>query len=253
MIQPYLILVSGIGIFGILQHRKKLNLKTKQIKRQLEREQRKLNMATRAENLLRSRVSLKEKSRKLQESLAQIGVLMRKAETQFAREEWKDAERNLVQVLSFDEHNIKANRLLGFTYLHRGEWKRAELVFKKLIELEPKGATHFGNLGLAFYRLGKYPLAREAYLNATRLDGSKAARWMSLGQIYLKLKDFEAAASAFRRAVKIDHRNLDYLFAFAEAHESGSNYAAAAKVYEHILDLSPYNEGAKERLTQLKK
>ncbi|MFA6457992.1 MAG: tetratricopeptide repeat protein [Patescibacteria group bacterium] len=250
MIQPYLILVSGSGIAGVLLRRKKMNVSAKQMQRKFEREQQKLNTESRSENLLRTRLSLEEKSHKIQESLGQIAVLLRKAETHFARAEWREAEKTLIQIIALDEHNPKANLFLGLTYLHREEWKKAELIFQKLIELEPKDARHFGNLGLAFYRQKKYPLAREAYENAIRIDATKAERWLSLGQIYLKLKDFPAAEQAFKNAVKRDHRNLEYLFALAEAYELAGNFKAAIKTCERILELSPYNEAVKEKLKE---
>ena len=251
MIQPYLILVAGGGIAGILLRRKKLNLLAKRVQRKFEREQQKLNVSSRSENLLRSRISLEEKSRKIQESLGQISVLLRKAETHFARAEWRQAEKILIQIIALDEHNPRANLFLGLTYLHREEWKKAEIIFQKLTELEPKDARHFGNLGLAFYRQKKYSLAREAYENAIRLDATKPGRWLSLGQTYLKLKDYTEAESAFKNAVKRDHRNLDYLFALAEVYELAKNLKAAVKTYERILELSPYNEDVKKKLKEL--
>jgi len=252
MIQPYLILVASGGITGIFLRRKKLNVLAKQMQRKFEREQQKLNRQSRADNLLRSQLSLEEKSQKIQERLGEIAVLMRKADTHFAREEWKEVEKILIQVLALDEHNIKANNLLGLTYLHREEWKRAELIFQKLIELDPKGSSNFGNLGLAFYKQRKYPLAREAYENAIRIDPHKPSRWLSLGQVFLKMKDFGAAAESFKNAVKRDHRNLDYLFALAEAYDLGGNVKAGIKTYERILELSPYNEEVKQKLKKLK-
>jgi len=248
MIQPYLILVASTGITGILFRRKKLSVLAKQVQRQFEREQQKLNRESRSENLLRSQISLEEKSRKIQESVAQIGILMRKADTHFAREEWKETEKILIQILALDKHNPKANNLLGLTYLHRQDWKKAELIFQRSIEAEPKVASHFGNLGLAFYKQQKYPLAREAYENAIRIDTHKASRWLSLGQIFLKLKNFEAAIESFKNAVKRDHRNIDYLFALAEAYELGKNLKAAVKTYERVLELSPYNDEVKQKL-----
>ena len=251
MIQPYLILVSAGGIVGTLMRRKKLNLVAKRVQRKFEREQQKLNRSSRAENILRSRLSLEEQSHKIQEQVAEIGLLMRKADTHFARQEWRDAEKILIQIIALDEHSPKANRLLGLVYLHREEWRKAELIFQNLVELEPKDATHFGNLGLAFYREKKYPLAREAYENAIRIDGHKAPRWLSLGQVYLQLKDFENAITAFKNAVKRDHRNLDFLFALAEAYEKGENTKAALKTFERILELSPYNNEVKIKLRKL--
>ena len=251
MIQPYLILVASGGIVGTLMRRKKLNVVAKQVQRKFEREQQKLNRSSRADNILRSRISLEERSHKIQEQVAEIGLLMRKADTHFAREEWRDVEKILIQVLALDEHNPKANRTLGLVYLHREDWKKAELIFQNLVELEPKDATHFGNLGLAFYRQKKYPLARESYENAVRIDGHKAPRWISLGQVYLRLKDFESAIGAFKNAVKRDHRNLDFLFALAEAYEKGGNAKAALKTFERILELSPYNDEVKSKIKKL--
>jgi len=251
MIQPYLILVASSSIVGVLMRRKKLNIVAKQVQRKFEREQQKLNRDSRADNLLRSRLSLEEKSKKIQERVAEIGLLIRKADTHFAREEWKEVEKILIQVLGLDKHNPKANRMLGLVYLHRENWKKAELIFQNLVELEPKDATHFGNLGLSFYRQKKFPLARESYKNAVRIDSHKALRWLSLGQVYLQLKDFENATSAFKNAVKRDHRNLDFLFALAEAYEKDKNTKAALKTFERILELSPYNNEVKLKIKKL--
>ena len=248
MIQPYLILAASGGIAGIFIRRKKLNILAKQMQRKFEREQHKLNRESRSDNLLRSQISLEEKSRKIQERLGEIAVLMRKADIHFTREEWKDSEKILIQIIALDEHNLKANTFLGLTYLHREEWKKSELIFKKLIELNSKEASNFGNLGLAFYKQRKYPLAREAYENAIRIDAHKSSRWLSLGQVFLKLKDFTSAVESFKNAVKRDHRNLNYLFALAEAYEASKNLKAALKTYERILELSPYNDEVKQKL-----
>ena len=67
----------------------------------------------------------------------------------------------------------------------------------------------------------------------------------------MKLKDFRAAAESFKNAVKRDHRNLDFLFALAEAYELGKNLKTAVKTYERILELSPYNEEVKQKLKEL--
>lgn len=252
MVQPYLILTSGLGIAGILYRRSKLSLHEKRLQRKFEREQRGAASVSRRKNPLRERLTLEEKSHKIQSSLTQVTSFLRKAELHFARQEWKETEKFLIQALALDEHNIKVNRLLGLTFLHQGEWPRAELIYKKILELEPKEASHFGNLGLAFYHQKKYPLAREAYLSAIRLDDKKANRWISLGQIYLKLKNTPAAVGSFQSAVRLDRNNLDYLTALAESYELAEKRPEAIQTYEKILSLSPYNESAKDKMANLK-
>lgn len=248
MIQPYLVLVSAAGIAGILTRRYRLGHRERALQKSFEREQRKAAVAARAENPLRARITLEEKALQVQTNLAQVSSFLRRAETHFARGEWDETEKLLIQALALDEHNTKINRLLGLTYLHEGEWKKAELLFKKLVDVEPQEASHHGNLGLSLYHQNQLPPARAAYETALKLDDQKAARWVSLGQVCLQLTDYPAAIRAFRQAVDLEKKNTDYLTALAEAYELNSQQKAAVATYEKILEIAPYHEEIKARL-----
>lgn len=251
MIEPYLILGSGAGLAALLWRRHRLEKSEHEASRHLARQKNIEAAKSRTENALRARISLEEKSRELANAAGQVRHLLRKAETHFSREEWRDAEKFLVRALALDEYNLEANRLLGLSYLHQGSWTRAEQVFEILISLAPEEASHFANLGLALYYQDKFEPAQEAYQKSIQLDDSKAARWVSLGQVRLKLADDPGAARAFEQAVERDKKNLEYRLALAEALElSGQKEAAVAQLRE-VLNLSPYHEEAQARLREL--
>lgn len=251
MLQTYLVLAASAGLAGLVYRRHRLTREALHIQRNFEREQRRQTAAARSENELRARLTLEEQSRKIQDSLTAVAMFLRKAETHFAKEEWRETEKLLLQSLALDEHNPKANRLLALAYLHQGEWKKAELICQKLIKIEPKEPSHYGNLGLALYYQDSFTAAQSAYKQALTLDATKASRWVSLGQVCMKLTDFAGATDAFFRAVKLDRKNIDYLLALGESYTAAGEREKAVKAYEQVLDISPYNDDAKHRLAEL--
>jgi len=252
MIQPYLILAASTGLAGLLYRRYQQVIHDTKHQREFEREKRRIAKESRGQNELRARLTLEEQSSKIQDSLAKVSMFLRKADMYYAREDWNETEKYLVQALALDEHNIKAYRLLGLTYLQQGEWKKAELIYQQLIEMEPTEASHYGNLGLALYYSEKYETAREAYEAAITRDSKKPSRYISLGQVCLRLGDHTAAIKSFQHAVQLDKRNIEYLLALAEALEETGDSDAALKTYEKILDISPYNEAVRDRVFVIK-
>jgi len=252
MIQPYLILAASTGLAGLLVRRHQQIVHDTQHQREFDREKKKKDKAARGQNELRARLTLEEQSNKIQDSLAKVSMFLRKADMYYAREDWAETEKYLVQALALDEHDTKAHALLGLTYLQQGEWRKAELIYQQLLEIEPDAAGHYGNLGLAFYYSEKYKQARAAYEEAIIRDSKKPSRYVSLGQVCLRLGDHTAAIESFRHAVRLDKKNIDYLIALAEAHEEAHDNSAALKNYEKVLDISPYNEMVKERIFEIK-
>lgn len=170
--------------------------------------------------------------------------LMKKGEVYFARDEFEEAEKCFINVLSIDETHIEANLQLGLMYLKQDNYPKAEFFFHKLTNLK-KDPLHYSNLGLALYKQGRLLEAAEAYENALAMDDKRAARFASLAQVYRELNNDEKALENFEKASRKAPRNVDYLWGLLEYYQKLGRDEDVQKTAERVLGLDPYNKEAK--------
>ncbi len=184
-------------------------------------------------------------------SSQEIRSLFNRAEVLLARESFKEAEKLFIKILAFDPAHMKATQKLAFLYLQTESYPKAETLYRQMVELSPDTPAVYTNLGLALFHQKKFDEAIEAYRQAIELEPERGARYANLGQVFFVIKDTEAAIDCFTEAVKKDSRNLDFLYLLADALLEANHFVDAKKSYERILDISPYDEAAKEEVRRL--
>ncbi|MBI5414400.1 tetratricopeptide repeat protein [Candidatus Peregrinibacteria bacterium] len=181
----------------------------------------------------------------------EIHELLGKAEVFLARNELEEAEKLFIKILSFDEENVTALQKLAYLYLQTGSPHKSEGLYLELLELTSGSPAIYTNLGLALFNQKKFEESIEAYKKAVELDVDHGARYANLGQVYFVIQNLESAIECFENAVKKDPRNLGFLYHLADSCLEAKRFSEARKWYEKILDLSPYDESAKEEVRRL--
>jgi tetratricopeptide (TPR) repeat protein len=177
-----------------------------------------------------------------------ILTLIGKADLHTSRKEFAEAEKILIEVLSFNSHNIPALEKLGNIYLEMEYFSKAKIIYEQLIEEFPKNPNVHTNYALSLFYEKEFEKAIEEYEVAKTLDPQNAVRYANLGQIFFAVKNYPLAIEYFAESIKLEPRNQEYLFLLADTFKVSKRFAEAKKWYEKILDISPYDADAKKEI-----
>jgi len=177
-------------------------------------------------------------------NVSKADSLVKRAESQLAKGEAREAEKLLIQALSLDPGAIDAYNKLGLIYLHEGQFNKAENIYNKLVVAVLDEPAFFSNLGMALYSQGKLEEAKSHYKKAIELDNGRAGRFFSLAQILRELGELDEAVEHFRKAVEMEPRNFDFMLTLAELYLERGMDAEGRQLLGAIILLDPDNEMA---------
>lgn len=175
-----------------------------------------------------------------------------RADVFFGRNQLDEAEPLFLAILKEEPAHLDAHHKLGLLYMKRGDFPAAELYFSKLVNLK-QDPVYFSNLGAALYQQQRLVEAAEAYENAIALDDRRAERLQSLAQVYFELGEDMKALEYFERAARRKPKDEGLKLILADYYERLGDLERAKRMLEELLDMDPYNEALKGRLSGLEK
>jgi tetratricopeptide (TPR) repeat protein len=114
------------------------------------------------------------------------------------------------------------------------------IAYQKVVDLQPDSGYALTNLGASLHAAGDVPRAIEYYKRSIDLAPTELAH-SNLGTIYHSQRRSDEAIAAFEAAIRISpstpvlYRNL------GDAHKQKGDAAAAARAYEHAIQLATAN------------
>lgn len=175
-----------------------------------------------------------------------------KADLYYSQENFKEAEKTFVEVLTLNPEHLDANNKLGLIYLKTERFSKAEAVYKQLITLEPRNPVYYSNLGLAFYNQNKLLDAKDAYDKSLILDPKKPNRLLSLGRVCQDLKYWKPAINAYSKALELNPKDFDLYFVITDLLIKVKAYNEAMAFINTYLNFNPYDQKAKDILREIK-
>ncbi|MFA5126402.1 MAG: tetratricopeptide repeat protein [Patescibacteria group bacterium] len=144
-----------------------------------------------------------------------LDEMLTQARQQINDEDYQAAENLLIDVLSLDNHNVEAYKLLAEVYRARKEYEQARETLEYLLKLthESDPAVYFSLADIAKQR-GNLKQAEEDYLKSISLSDDNYLYFLSLAEVYLDLDQSEKALSTAQRALILSPNNpkiLDFL------------------------------------------
>jgi tetratricopeptide (TPR) repeat protein len=175
-----------------------------------------------------------------------------KADLFYAQNNFVEAEKIFIEVLTLNPEHLDANNKLGLIYIKTEKFAKAEAIFKNLITIEPRNAVYYSNLALCFYNQGFLIESKEAYERALELDPKKPNRLLSLGKVCEDLKYWKPAINAYSKALSLEPKNFELYFIIIDLLIRVKAFQEAEAFINTYLDYNPYDEKAKEKLRDIK-
>lgn len=200
--QLIIIGLTGILLFLIYNHRKKLFIKGHDMYKELQAEERQ-KVREDAEHM-----PTEEDEKKITEDHPHIRLLLRKTEYHFDHNEVDDAEKCVRELLELTDHDPHIQHQMGIVYIKRGDFEAAERLYRKLTALK-LDAKHFVNLGQALLMQEKLDEALDAYLYGLEMNREYANNFMQVGYVYERLGKNEEAKEMYSKALEMEPDNAE--------------------------------------------
>lgn len=248
---------SSLSLLGwVFMRRMRIVKKTKEMQKELEDQQKKVDRVMKKEKRERERalMELQRSSEVKQQALRNLGAsgeLMKKALQEIGIQDFESAQKTLIQVISLDEHHRKANELLAEIYLQQEQYKKAEIIYKKLIGLYAFDPNYPSQLAKTYFQQRQYKTATEHYEKALQMDKGNPQRSLNLGHVYLARKQYGPALEYYEKAHRLSVRDIELMFLIVDTFLHNSNPISAREYLQKILDYEPYNQRAKTMLSDV--
>src|SRR3989344_175912 len=158
------------------------------------------------------------------------------------KEEYKKAEEVLLDVLSLDQHNFEAYKLLSQVYRQIKEYAQAKETLSYLLKLagDKVPDIYFYLADLARDR-GDLRQAEEDYLRSIKLARENYVYYLSLAEVYQELDEMEKALEASQKALSLSPNNpriLDFLIKISIIMQ---DKALAKQYLNKLIEVNPEN------------
>ena len=201
-IELIIIGIALVLLFLIYNHRKKLFIKSHNMYKELQAEERK---KIREDG---QGVPDEEEERNMTEDHPHIRVLLRKVEHHFDNDEIGDAEICIRELLELTGNDPHMRHQMGIVYIKRGDLDAAEKLYRDLTKLK-LDAKHFVNLGEVLLRQERLEEALDAYLYGLEMNREYAHNFMQAGYVYERLGQFQEAREMYQKALEIEPDNIE--------------------------------------------
>jgi tetratricopeptide (TPR) repeat protein len=176
-----------------------------------------------------------------------------KAYQAMARGDYKTGIRLYEQIIAKDPKNPMACYYLGYAYGQTGDRFKEVLLYEKAISLGYKSDQIFHNLGEAYLVLGQIEKSVQAFKQGLAINSKSADNHFGLAKAFRETLNYDLAEQELLMTIRLESEVIEfreYLGLFYL--ERGQPYKAAEQ-FEHILEIDPNHEGAREFLKQIVK
>ncbi len=175
--------------------------------------------------------------------LMKADILLAKGSTQFKEEKYAlEAQEILSKVLKIDAKNVKAFRLMGYSYEIQNLFNDALINYNKSLAIRETPEAYNWK-GHTYDLMGEILKAEEFYKKAVELDGDYQMALRNLSRVYLRLEKKDDARKMLERLIKMPVDNISLVA--GDYHSLGTiefddkNIDKAKELFEKALEIDP--------------
>ncbi len=163
-----------------------------------------------------------------------IDQLLDEAAEYYKKEEFEEAEKKFIEIISLAPQEKKAYKGLGDLYMKKKEYKQALETYKFVLKIDLKGSEE----------VIKQEDGREikTFSNSIEL----ADDHVDLGEVYMAMEDYLSAVEEFKKAVQLEPNNPRNLDLLIEGSINAKNKVLAIEALNALKRINPENQKLKE-------
>lgn len=171
-------------------------------------------------------------------------------EVRVAKEKWDldTYEKKLIEILSYDEENIRALEMLSNLYINLWKDKKAFSILKKLIQIDMQNDNAIWNLSKIYMEIWEIDTAKVLIEKAIDINNNNHRYYVTYADILYNKWELEKSVEAIHKVLDIKPNNVIYLDALASLYEELWEPLKAKSYRLKIIDLEPDYDKAKEKI-----
>jgi len=134
----------------------------------------------------------------------QINLLYQQAIQLMQRNELKESEKLLNQILKINRNIPEVNGLLGVVCGMQNRHHDAIKHFKNAIKMNASEVSFYVNLGNAYDETGNFIESIKCYKKAISMGGASHIVWLGLGKAYFNIGNYQLAINALEESIKLN-------------------------------------------------
>ncbi len=150
----------------------------------------------------------------------------------------------IIEAVPQQDRTSKMELALGAAYDQMKRPKDAIAAYRRAVDMEPGEPRGLGALAQALLSDDQLNEALKVYADLSQADPEDVGTLVHIGEILRRQGKYEDALSSIKNALKKDPDNLEAGFNEGLLLDVLSRYEEAAKVYEHMVDLTSHANGA---------
>jgi tetratricopeptide (TPR) repeat protein len=167
------------------------------------------------------------------------------------RGDYKTGIRLYERIIAMDPDNAVALYHLGYAYGQMGDRNREVLLYEKAILLGYASDQIFHNLGEAYLGLSQIEKSIEAFKQGLALNSKSADNHFGLAKAFQERLNFDQAEQELLATVRLEPEVIEFREFLGLFYLERGQPHKAAEQFEHILEINPDHEGAREFLKHI--
>jgi len=159
---------------------------------------------------------------------------------------YQEKSQAVGDVGNINQQKIRALLSEGEELYNNEDYSQAEKKFIQVISLDHRKEEAYDSLGKEYLAQKDYEHAIEAFEHALKLEDKDSGVHCDICQVYKDLGDFEKAVLYIQKAIELDPNNPKYLDALLEISILQKNRFLAKETYRKLKKVNPENQKLNE-------
>ncbi|MEK7130342.1 MAG: tetratricopeptide repeat protein [Patescibacteria group bacterium] len=181
-----------------------------------------------------------------EEKAAKLRIMINQADELANGEQYREAEKKYIEILSLDPKNIAAYKGLGKIYMFLKEYDNAKEVLKQAIKLDKKDDEAYAELATVETNLGNFDQAETDLLESITQNPDLAAHHIDLGKVYSAKGERDKALIQYQESVKLEPANPKNLNILLDAALELNKKTLAEQTLDALKIANPENQKIEE-------
>ncbi len=165
------------------------------------------------------------------ETLAEVTLLERRADSFLARKMFEDAIIEYQRALKINKYNPSIANRLGIAYHQSQRLRDAERQYKAALKINPYYLQALNNLGSVEYTRKRYRRAMNYYAKALEISPNSATILQNFGSCLFAVEQWERGLAVYIRALQIDPNLFNHTGGFGTLIQTAQRNESLASYY----------------------